>query len=376
MAGIYLHIPFCRKACNYCNFHFSTFIKLKDDVLRAMHIEIALQSKYLEGLEIDTIYFGGGTPSFLTAGEINSLVESIYKNYRVGTLKECTLEANPDDLSPSYLMALKSTPVDRLSIGVQSFRQEDLLFMNRAHSAAQAEAAIKTAQDVGFDNLSIDLIYGVPNLDDNAWLGNLNKVSEYGIPHLSCYALTVEQKTALHHAILHKKTAPLDASQAAGQFELLMEWAGSAGYDHYEISNFAVQGKHAVHNTSYWLGVHYLGIGPAAHSYDGDTRQWNIANNAQYVQCILGQNALKCEVEVLREADKANEYIMTALRTMWGLDMAVFAARFNEAYSKSLNVAAMNYIDNGMMIKEGDKLILTRQGKLFADAIASELFVD
>ena len=285
-AGIYIHIPFCRQACNYCNFHFSTSLKYKDELLASLKQELALRREYLQGREISTIYFGGGTPSLLTADEINDIFDTICRHYPVNKLAEFTLEANPDDLSASYVRSLTHTPVDRLSIGVQSFRDEDLRFMNRAHNAQQADYAIKAAQDAGITNLSIDLIYGTPGLTDAAWKDNLDKVRQLSIPHFSAYALTVEEKTALHHAIKAKKVRPLDPEQAAGQFVLMADFAAQNGYDHYEISNLGLPGMHGVHNTNYWKGVHYLGIGPAAHSFNGASRRWNVASNALYIKGI------------------------------------------------------------------------------------------
>ena len=338
--------------------------------------EIVMQKPYLENQTVDTIYFGGGTPSLLTASEISTLIAAIYENYKVGDLKECTIEANPDDLSPKYLKELKATGIDRLSIGVQSFRQEDLLFMHRAHTAQQADFAIKASQDTGFTNLSIDLIYGTPGLTDAAWKQNLLIMKGLSIPHFSAYALTVEQKTALHHAIAQKKAAPVDPAQSAGQFEILMESAASLGYDHYEISNFALPNHYAVHNTNYWLGAHYLGIGPAAHSFNGKGRKWNIANNALYATSILENNKLNCEEEALSPTEQINEYIMTSLRTMWGLNMDKITKSWGAINLKAIIDQAKVYLDNKMLVIDGNFLKLTNKGKLFADKIASDLFID
>lgn len=376
MAGIYLHIPFCKQKCTYCNFHFSTSLKAKDDLLRAMLRELELQKDYLQGHSIETIYFGGGTPSLLSSDEIMRFIDAIYHHYPAGTLKECTLEANPDDLSAQYLKELRHTAVDRFSIGVQSFQEKDLLFMNRAHNTQQADYAIKAAQDAGFANLTIDLIYGTPGLSDADWKYNLSQVAALQIPHFSAYALTVEEGTVLHNNILKKKTAPLDNEQAAGQFELLMVQAGIMGYDHYEISNLALPGHHAVHNTNYWRGLPYLGIGPSAHSFDGNKRRWNIANNALYTQSILSQNYIPNEEELLTPVQHLNEYIMTSLRTMWGCDLDKIARQWGGEYVSALEQNALPFFEKGQVNLQDRKLILSNTGKLFADGIAGELFFD
>ncbi|XZF12624.1 radical SAM family heme chaperone HemW [Chitinophagaceae bacterium MMS25-I14] len=375
MAGIYLHIPFCKQACTYCNFHFSTSLKLKEEVLTAMMRELEMQKNYLEGAPVETIYFGGGTPSLLNADEINRLWEHIARLYNADNIKEFTLEANPDDLSNAYLHSLRSTPVNRFSIGVQSFREHDLKYMNRAHNAQQADYAIKAAQDAGFTNLTIDLIYGTPGLTDQDWLYNLLQVKALQIPHFSAYALTVEEGTALDSAIKKKKTAPVDAEQAAGQFEILEEQAPAMGFDHYEISNLALPGHYAVHNTNYWRGKQYLGIGPSAHSFDGRNRRWNIANNALYTKSILQDGHIRHEEEHLTTAQRLNEYIMTSLRTMWGTDIPVIGEKFGSEAVKQVLRSAEEYIERKWLDSTENKLVLTNSGKLFADRIAGALFV-
>ena len=374
-AGIYLHIPFCKQSCVYCNFHFSTSLKSKGEVLTAMLQEIAWQRDYLKGASVATIYLGGGTPSLLTADEINLLFDTICKFYPVNDLKEFTIEANPDDLSKAYLKSLRTTPVNRLSIGVQSFRDEDLLYMRRAHNAQQADYSIKAAQDHGFDNLSIDLIYGTPGLTDNEWKNNLYKTAQSGIPHFSAYALTVEEKTALHHGILQKKMKPVDPEQAAAQFEILMEQAAAIGYDHYEISNFAFSGKYAIHNTNYWLGKDYLGVGPSAHSFNGVSRRWNVANNLLYAKGILQDKQLMFEEEKLSPIQHLNEYIMTSIRTMWGCDLDHIASTWDSSCATEVESTSHIFIDKKWIEEGGRKLILTNEGKLFADKIAAELFL-
>lgn len=373
-AGIYIHIPFCKQACVYCNFHFSTSLKYKDEMVQAIIAELVMQKDYLRNVPIETIYFGGGTPSLLSEYEINTIIETVQKNYKVNKLVECTLEANPDDLNREYLRGLKSTPINRLSIGVQSFREEDLLYMKRAHNAQEADYAIKVAQDHELSNISIDLIYGTPGLTDKDWKANLAKLKELAIPHFSAYALTVEDKTALQHLIQKKQSAPVDAEQAAGQFELLMEYAEAMGYEHYEISNLALPGKYAVHNTNYWRGLPYLGIGPSAHSFSGSARKWNVANNALYTKSILIDKKVPFEEEVLTEVQFMNEYIMTSLRTMWGCDLEKIEKDWGSDVVKELIKKSERLIDKNMVEVKEKKLIITNNGKLFADRIAGDLF--
>jgi oxygen-independent coproporphyrinogen-3 oxidase len=374
MAGIYLHIPFCKQKCTYCNFHFSTSLSGKDDLLRAMLRELEMQKDYLQGQAIETIYFGGGTPSLLSADEIMRFIDAIYKLFPVQELKECTLEANPDDLTKNYLQALKTTAVNRFSIGVQSFKESDLRFMNRAHDSQQADYAVKAAQDAGFSNLTIDLIYGTPGLSDKDWKYNLAQVAALQVPHFSAYALTVEEGTVLSHNIKKKKAIAPDNEQAAGQFGILMEEAAQMGYDHYEISNFALPGHHAVHNTNYWRGKAYLGIGPSAHSFDGSHRKWNIANNALYTQNILARQHILYEEELLTNTQRLNEYIMTSLRTMWGCDLDKIGREWSSDHANELKRNAGKFIERGQLTEQDGKLILSNTGKLFADGIAGELF--
>ena len=374
MAGIYIHIPFCRQACNYCNFHFSTSLKLKDEVMAAILKELELQKGFLANTPVETVYFGGGTPSLLSADEINRIWEQVQQHYNVGEIQEFTLEANPDDLNLSYLKSLKSTPINRFSIGVQSFKEADLKYMNRAHNASEADYAIKAAQDTGFEKLSIDLIYGTPGLTDKEWLHNLSQVKVLGIPHFSAYALTVEKGTALQNAIAKKKSADVDNEQAAGQFEMLMEQAATMGYEHYEISNLALPNHYAIHNTNYWKGVPYLGIGPSAHSFDGSNRRWNVANNALYAKSILLHGKPEYEEEKLTSTDRLNEYIMTSLRTMWGCNLKKVRREWGEELAGNIKDQAQPYIDKGWVEAKQGGLFLTRSGKLFADHIAGNLF--
>jgi oxygen-independent coproporphyrinogen III oxidase len=374
MAGIYLHIPFCKQKCNYCNFHFSTSLKLKDEVLAAMHHELEMQRDYLVEAPIETIYFGGGTPSLLTADEINRLFDTINKFYPNQQLQEVTLEANPDDLAPAYIKSLRSTPINRFSIGVQSFKDTDLKYMNRAHNAQEADYSIKAAQDAGFINLTIDLIYGTPGLSDTDWKYNLSQIKNLQIPHFSAYALTVEEGTVLHSAIQKKKSAPVDNEQSAGQFEILMEQAEVMGYEHYEISNLALPGHYALHNSNYWKGEPYLGIGPSAHSFDRMSRRWNIANNSLYIQNILQDHKLLYEEETLTPVQRLNEYIMTSLRTIWGCDLARIEKEWDSELATQVEKGSHLFQEKKWITQKDRVLVLTSAGKLYADRIASELF--
>jgi len=345
-------------------------------LLQAIIKELEIQKQYLHGAEIQTIYFGGGTPSLLSADEINKIFDFISGNYTISNLQEFTLEANPDDLDIKYLKTLKSTPVNRLSIGIQSFKESDLQYMHRAHNAQEADYAIKAAQDSGFTNLTIDLIYGTPGLEDADWKKNLSKIQELQIPHFSAYALTVEEGTALHHSIKKKASKPVDAEQQAAQFEILTDAATIMDYEQYEISNFAKPGMYAIHNTNYWKGVPYIGIGPSAHSFDGKNRRWNIANNALYIKALLTDNILNFEEEQLSTTQHVNEYIMTSLRTMWGCDLNKINNTWGADFAKNIKENSNKYIHQNKIKMEGDILILTNPGKLFADNIACELFVE
>lgn len=343
-------------------------------MIQAIVQELEMRKHYLQSQPITTIYFGGGTPSLLSAEEIKQITEAIARNYDIDGLQEFTLETNPDDLSAAYIKSLRSTAVNRFSIGTQSFFDTDLEYMHRAHNAQQADYAIKAAQDSGFTNLTIDLIYGTPGLTDSNWLYNLNKVKELDIPHFSSYALTVEENTALHHNIRAKKSAPVDAEQSARQFEMLMEQAALNGYEHYEISNLAKEGHRAVHNTNYWLGVPYIGIGPSAHSFNGSERQWNIANNALYLKSILTDKQLNCEQEILTKEQQLNEYIMTSLRTSWGLDLDKVTKVWGSDYHAAIMHDAERFIEEGKVLQQEQSLVLSNKGKLYADYIAGELF--
>jgi oxygen-independent coproporphyrinogen-3 oxidase len=373
MSGIYIHIPFCKKACTYCDFHFSTSLKYADDMVEAICAEIVHKKDRITG-QVGTIYFGGGTPSVLPFKSFEKIFDTINRNFSVSSDAEITIEANPDDLDAKKISELRQLPINRFSIGIQSFFEEDLRWMNRAHSAAEAESCIKRSQDAGFENLSIDLIYGYPLLTDSKWLSNINKAIEFETPHISSYSLTVEPRTALASAIKRGKQIPLNDEQSAAQLITLIGKLKEGGFEHYEISNFSKPGKYAVHNTNYWRGVSYLGIGPSAHGFDGQTRYLNVANNAEYLN-KLQQGALAETIEELSLYDRFNEYMMTSLRTMWGSSLPKIESEFGKLFLADTLRNIKIFKERGWLIHEEERLVLTLDGKLFADYIASELFL-
>ncbi len=371
MAGIYIHIPFCRQACHYCNFHFSTSLRYKNELVASLLKELEYNAAYLGHEKIDSIYFGGGTPSLLSDEELRLLLSTIYSFYNVCANPEITLETNPDDISDQKLNVWKVAGINRLSIGVQSFFDEDLQWMNRAHNAKQALDSLDLAKKY-FDNLTVDLIYGTPYLTDEKWKQNVEKAVLLNIPHLSCYALTVEPKTPLDKMIRLHKTADVDPEKQSAQFLLLMHWLEAAGYEHYEISNFSKPGWQSRHNTAYWQGKNYLGIGPSAHSFNGTTRQWNMANNQQYIHSI-NNNEPSFEKEILTATQQLNEYIMVSLRTMQGINLEIIEVKFGIKENDFLK-KGKKFISNGLIVHEKNSLVLTRGGKLLADGIAADLF--
>ena len=373
MAGIYIHIPFCKQACHYCNFHFSTSLKLQNDFLDALLKEIALRNDYIEGEKVDTIYFGGGTPSLLTPEQLARIMLALYKTFNISPLAEITFEANPDDIDELSLITWKQNGINRLSVGIQSFFKEDLEWMNRAHNEIQALGCINLARDEGFDNMSIDLIYGTPALTDERWMHNMQTAVDLHVPHLSCYALTVEPGTALDAMTKKKKALPVNNEDQARQFLMMTDFLASNGYEHYEISNFSLPGMRSRHNSSYWSGKKYLGLGPSAHSFNGASRQWNVANNALYIKS-LDNNQLPFEQEVLTNSQQFNEYIMTSLRTIEGADIEFAKQKFGKASTDDLIRNSTKFIERGWMTNVSDRLVLTKEGKLFADGIAAELF--
>ncbi len=371
MAGIYIHIPFCRQACHYCNFHFATSLHYKKELVAALVLEIALQQHYFGGELVETIYLGGGTPSLLNNDELSLIIEQAKLLFNVSTNAEITLEANPDDIAENKLKEWKQIGINRLSIGVQSFFEEDLKWMNRAHNAEQAIRSLQLATQY-FNNITIDLIYGSPGLTDAKWKQNVSTALSLGIPHLSCYALTVEEKTPLHKMVEKKVVKNVDADHQSTQFLQLMHWMEEAGYEHYEISNFAKPGWRSRHNSSYWKGEKYLGIGPSAHSFTGKERQWNVANNNIYIQAIQ-KGEVPFEKEKLTPTQQVNEYIMIALRTMEGINLRVIEEQFCLKHSDFL-LKGEKYLANGTAENADSYFRLTKKGKLLADGIAADLF--
>lgn len=375
MAGLYIHIPFCRKKCHYCNFYSLASVKYLDAFYDALLEEIYIQRKYLEGKSIQSIYFGGGTPTFVNQDIIRQVLLSISKYYSIAVDPEITLEANPDDINNSLLREYKDIGINRLSIGVQSFFDDDLKYLNRLHSAGQAYQAVMEAKSAGFENLSIDLIYGIPTLTNEKWAQNLEKAFSLDIPHISAYSLTVEEKTPLYILIQKKAlTAPTD-EQMIGHFRILQHKMKEHDYLHYEISNFCKTGYYSRHNSMYWTGEHYLGIGPSAHSYNGVSRQWNVSNILQYVD-LIARNDRFYQTEELTDIQRFNERIMVSLRTMWGFDLNKTREEFGEEVASHFLRSASRYINSGEMVENDDIYTLTDAGKLFADGIAADLFLE
>lgn len=380
MPGIYFHIPFCKQACHYCNFHFSTSLKYKSEVVEAMLKELEWRSSYLPSQPLDSLYFGGGTPSLLDEAELGAFFDAVTARFELSPEAEITLEANPDDLTLEKLDALRRSPINRLSIGVQSFHETDLTFFNRAHNAAEARQCIALARAAGFRDLTVDLIYGSPTMPDEQWAANLNTLFEAEIPHFSAYALTVEPQTALDYFVKKGKVPPVVEEKAAHHFDMLVEMATAAGYEQYEVSNFAKPGRYAVHNSSYWKGAAYLGIGPSAHSFNGHSRQWNIAHNAKYLKAMGAPDLVSAvalglfEKEELSTADQYNEYVMTGLRTIWGVDRAVIQERFGAEYAAHFETGAAVFQASGQVRREKDRFWLPGTHRFMADGIAAALF--
>ncbi|MGB3145620.1 MAG: radical SAM family heme chaperone HemW [Maribacter sp.] len=373
MSGLYIHIPFCKQACHYCDFHFSTSLGKKEAMLAALGKELELRKEEFAGETVATIYFGGGTPSVLDTHEIEVLVAKVYDFYKVIENPEITLEANPDDLSEEKILQLAASPINRLSIGIQSFFEEDLKVMNRAHNAEEAEQCLKLAKQY-FDNISIDLIYGMPNMTLERWKANIDTAISYDIPHISSYSLTVEPKTALANFVKKGLISPASDEEAQDHFNLLNITLQAAGYECYEISNFAKSGFQSKNNSAYWQQKKYLGIGPSAHSFDGSRRGWNINNNPKYIKAI-GEGILPMEVEVLSTTDKYNEYIMTGLRTVWGVSLNRITSEFGKKYTEYALLQSEKYITEHLLFLDGDTLKTTKKGLFLADGIASDLFM-
>lgn len=384
MSGIYIHIPFCKQACHYCDFHFSTSMGKKEAMVAALKKELVLRKDEFRDEVVETIYFGGGTPSVLTSGQLRLLIDAVYENYSVSDNPEITLEANPDDLthvSPSAVEGPRNeifqdhlnTRINRLSIGIQSFFEEDLKLMNRAHNAQEAEDCIRQAKK-HFNNISIDLIYGVPGMDNARWKQNIEKALSFDIPHISSYALTVEPNTALARFIKKGIVQNVDDAVAQEHFHILSETLEAAGFESYEISNFGKPGYFSRNNTAYWQQKKYLGIGPSAHSYDGSRRGWNVNNNPKYLKAIEN-GELPMQTETLSTTDKYNEYVMTGLRTIWGISLPKIASEYGEKYRAYLLQQAEKYLEEHLLYLDGGNLMTTKKGRFLADGIAADLFM-
>jgi oxygen-independent coproporphyrinogen III oxidase len=378
MAGIYLHIPFCRRACNYCNFHFSTSLKQKDEMVAAIVKEVELTPYFTHHPKtlINTIYFGGGTPSILAASDLQLILNALHKKFTISQPAEVTLEANPDDITAEKLAQWKALGINRFSLGIQSFDDQELQWMNRSHTGTQALQCIDGILHAGFTNFSVDLIYGSPLLTNDGWKKNIEIILQKQIPHVSCYALTIEPKTALDKMIALKKKENVDPEKQAQQFLLLMDLMQTGGYNHYEISNFSLPDKHSRHNSSYWSGELYYGFGPSAHSFSGSSRCWNVANNALYISQIQ-KGILPFEEEILTPRQRLNEYIITALRTDAGLRFDFITKNFGADKTAVIKLACAKWVESKKIIQRNEKLTLTQEGKLFADGIAADLlFID
>jgi oxygen-independent coproporphyrinogen III oxidase len=396
MSGIYIHIPFCKQACHYCDFHFSTNLKKKNEMVLALAKEIEMRKSEIldfarNDMEIETIYFGGGTPSILSVEDLKFLIDSVYKNYKVVENPEITVEANPDDLhldfarfdsevnsliqmeSKNIFEAYKKIGINRLSIGIQSFFEDDLKMMNRVHNSEEAKKCLETATQY-FDNISIDLIYGIPEMSNEKWLQNIEMALSFGVPHISSYALTVEPKTALHSFIQKGIIPQPDDEVAQEHFQILVDKLSENGFIHYELSNFGKENYFSKNNSSYWLGEKYIGIGPSAHSYDGKNRGWNISNNSLYIKSIQ-ENKLPIEMETLTKTDRYNEYIMTGLRTIWGVSLKRIEEEFGKTYLDYLNQQAAKFIEDHLLFVDENILRTTKKGKFLSDGIASDLFL-
>lgn len=377
MSGIYIHIPFCKQACHYCDFHFSTSLKKKETLIQALITELELRKKAFDNVIVSTIYFGGGTPSLLSDEEIQAIIKAVCKNFEVAENPEITLEANPDDLTDAKIKELAASPINRLSIGIQSFFEDDLKAMNRAHNASEAQACLEKATRY-FDNITIDLIYGIPNMSLEKWQQNLDIAFQFGINHISSYALTVEPKTALDSFIKKGTYPPVNEALAQSHFNHLVAETKKQGFVHYEISNFGKPHFFSKHNTSYWQGKPYLGIGPSAHSFLGKTRSWNVANNTKYIQAI-SQGELPATSEVLSVTDQYNEYVMTGLRTIWGVSLDKIENDFGTVYKNFILKEAEIFLSKTLLVVEQENhqsvLKTTSKGKFLVDGIASELFM-
>ena len=373
MAGIYIHIPFCKQACHYCDFHFSTSMKKKGEMILALANEIKLRKREFENEIVETIYFGGGTPSILQITDLRFLIETVYDNYLIIENPEITLEANPDDLNEDRIIELSKTKINRLSIGIQSFFEDDLKLMNRAHNAEEAKKCLEIATQY-FENISLDLIYGIPGMTNEIWKKNIEIALSFGIPHISSYALTVEPKTALQKLIQSGAIENPNDEVAQEHFSILVELLEANDFIQYELSNFGKANYFSKNNSSYWLGKKYIGIGPSAHSYNGISRSWNVSNNSLYIKAIQ-ENQLPNEEETLTISDRYNEYIMTGLRTIWGVSLDKIETEFGITYLDYLMKQVQKFLHDDLVIIKDNVLKPTKKGKFLTDGIASDLFM-
>ncbi|WP_299891205.1 radical SAM family heme chaperone HemW [uncultured Lacinutrix sp.] len=372
MAGIYIHIPFCKQACHYCDFHFSTSLKKKEELINALISEIEIRKDEFKNTTVETIYFGGGTPSLLTQEELKRIIDSVYNNYKVSNNPEITLEANPDDLSKGRIIELSKSPVNRLSIGVQSFFEKDLKLMNRAHNVKEAKECLEEATK-HFNNISLDLIYGIPGTTNQEWKENIEAALNFGVKHISSYALTVEPKTALASFIEKGIIENVNDELAQQQFNILIDKLNANNFVHYELSNFGKEGFFSRNNSAYWQGKKYIGIGPSAHSFNGKARGWNVRNNTKYINAIQNKE-LPIEIEVLTKTDQYNEYVMTGLRTIWGVSIQKIRNDFGITFENYLMQQAQKHLNEHLLYIEDEKLKVTKKGKFLSDGIASDLF--
>lgn len=374
MAGIYLHIPYCKQACHYCDFHFSTNLSTKTQLVEAICQEIVLQKNYLGTDSLDSIYFGGGTPSILSEKELNTIFETLFKCFSLNQNAEITLEANPDDLQHEKLIQLKNSPINRLSIGIQTFHDKQLQFLNRAHTQKEGIECVKNAQDLGFDNINVDLIYGIHDLSLHEFEQDVQQLLLLNSQHISAYCLTIEEKTAFGKWLKKGKIKEVNDQMAIQHYQLMIKQFAEHGFEQYEISNFAKNEQYSQHNTSYWKGKKYLGIGPGAHSFNGYSRQYNISNNAKYIQTIH-QQKLPFEEEFLSNQDFVNEYFMTSLRTKWGCNLTYLDNHLNHKTLMKQSELINSLVSKKWIIIKNNYMFLTEEGKLFADHIASEFFI-
>jgi len=374
MSGIYIHIPFCKKICYYCDFHFSLNLSHKESFIEALEKEIELQKDYLNDKTIETIYFGGGTPSILSSLEINQIFSQLEQHFDLSNVGEITLEANPDDLSSDYLLALKQTRINRLSIGIQSFFDEDLILMNRRHTAIDAYTCVENALKTGFCNITIDLMYGLPNFSLERWKKNIAIALSLQINHISAYHLTIEKQTAFNKFQKDGKIILPTEELSESQYHTLVDILKEHGFVHYEISNFARFGFYATHNSNYWKQKSYLGLGPSAHSFNGSSRQWNISNNLKYISS-LETGVLPFEIEKLSEKERFNEYILTSLRTIWGVDIAYIKNNFPQKYCSIFIAKMEGYVHLGYVLQNDLSISLTNKGMFISDSIISDVFV-